>query len=128
LRRKRLFKKGKKEAFKLQKEKRAKYDKLLSQIIKERKAHHIKKDEAHAEAAPAKTNEKAAATTKKVDVPKAAEEKKKEGKGKATGTAKTVTQPATTAPVAKGATVPKESQPKAGGKAEVAKGKGKGKQ
>jgi len=58
LRRKRLFKKGKKEAFKLQKEKRAKYDKLLSQVIKEKKAQALaKKQELHPEAVPVKKGE-----------------------------------------------------------------------
>jgi len=45
IRRKKLAKLEKKDGFKAKKEARAKYDKVLSQYIKERKALHAKKDE-----------------------------------------------------------------------------------
>lgn len=64
LRRKRLEKRNRLNAFKKSKELRAKYDKLLSKYIKEKKAaHHHKGDEAKpAEtAAPAKTTQAAPA-------------------------------------------------------------------
>lgn len=46
IRRKKLYKKLKVNAFKLSKEKRAKYEKVLSQFAKEKKALHAKKEEA----------------------------------------------------------------------------------
>jgi len=45
IRRKKLYKKLKQTAFKLSKDKKAKYEKILSQFIKERKALHHKKEE-----------------------------------------------------------------------------------
>jgi len=75
LRRKRLYKKQKKENYKLSKEKKAKYDKVLSQFIKERKALHHKKDEHAAE--PKKEEKKVVAPTIKKDSPKKQEAPKK---------------------------------------------------
>jgi len=45
IRRKKLYKKEKLEGFKAKKESRVKYEKVLSQYIKEKKALHVKKDE-----------------------------------------------------------------------------------
>jgi len=54
IRRKKLYKKLKLNAYKLSKEKKAKYEKILSQFIKEKKALHHKKEEA----SPPKKEEK----------------------------------------------------------------------
>jgi len=61
IRRKKLEKNEKKEGFKAKKEARAKYEKVLSQYIKERKALHAKKDETK----PAEETKKVAVAVEK---------------------------------------------------------------
>jgi len=65
IRRKKLYKREKLAAFKLSKDKKAKYEKVLSQFIKERKAIHLKKDEGKTEA-PKAEEKKAQPGAKKV--------------------------------------------------------------
>lgn len=81
LRRKKLDKKHKIEAFKAKKDARAKYEKVLSQYIKERKALHHKHDEKEEAAKPKVEAKKAPVAGGKVDpkakaAPHKAEEKK----------------------------------------------------
>lgn len=66
LRRKKLFKKGKKEAYAKSKESRAKYDKIMSQYLKEKKAlrHHKGEEATEAKKEAPKATEKAAPTKK----------------------------------------------------------------
>lgn len=80
IRRKKLNKVEKKEGFKAKREARAKYDKVLSQYIKERKALHAKKDEkpvveekkapVEVKSAPAGKGVKTAAPVKKAEIKK----------------------------------------------------------
>ena len=82
IRRKKLVKRGKLETFKRNKEERAKYDKVLSKYIKERKATHAHADAAKeapkaAPAAPAKQVPAQAAPAKKETKPAAAKTQKK---------------------------------------------------
>lgn len=82
IRRKKLYKKSKVDAFKAKKEARAKYEKVLSTYIKERKAQHAKKDGAHAEekkestAPKTQQAERQAAEKQSKGSAKAAEQKK----------------------------------------------------
>jgi superfamily I DNA and/or RNA helicase len=62
IRNKKLIKNHKKDGFKAKKEARAKYEKVLSQYIKERKALHAKKE---GEAKPAVEEKKVAVVEKK---------------------------------------------------------------
>ena len=75
LRRKRVYKKEKIEGYKASKDAKAKYDKVLSKVIKERKAQNDAKKAAHEE--PAKPKEvKPVQTQAKKEQPKAADTKK----------------------------------------------------
>jgi hypothetical protein len=77
IRRKQLYKKLKVATFKLSKEKKAKYEKVLSQFIKERRAIHHKREEGAAEAK--KEEKKVVAPVQKgKDAPKKTEAPKKE--------------------------------------------------
>lgn len=83
IRRKKLAKNEKKDSFKAKKEARAKYDKVLSQYIKERKALHAKKDEKPVEEKKTAVVEKKAPTSAKKGEKTAAPEKKAETKKEA---------------------------------------------
>jgi small subunit ribosomal protein S6e len=105
LRRKKLYKKTKLEHYKKAKEQKAKYEKVLSQYIKERRALKQAKHEDAGETkkeAPAKASEKQAQT--KTSPTKGEESKKATGKGKqekqapATQQQKQTTQPQKQAP------------------------------
>jgi len=109
LRRKKLDKKHKIEAFKAKKDLRAKYEKVLSQYIKERKALHHKQDEKEEAAKP------------KVEAKKAPVAGKADPKGKAAPTkVEEKKAPAKQAPVAEVKKVaekaPAKAAPKKGGK------------
>jgi len=100
IRRKKLFKKEKVEAWKARKEAKVKYDKLLSTYIKEKKALHAKKDEK----APATDAKAPVATTVKATI---AKPKKQESPPKATKA-----QPKKEAPKEAPKQAPKQEAPK----------------
>jgi len=109
IRRKKLYSKLKLNAFKLSKEKKAKYEKILSQFIKERKALHHKKEEA---AEPKKEEKKVAAPVQKgKDAPKKTEAPKKEAPKK-----EAPKQEVSKKEAPKKQEAPKKEAPKKGGK------------